>query len=469
VAFTDLLFVFLFLPLALSIYYVGKISYRKYILLFISLVFYACGSLEYFSLLVYSLIFNIIFGQLIAQLEKRNIKTCLLVVAITCNVFLLVYYKYVDFLGENIAILSGKKYFPLGFALPLGISFFVFKAISYLIDVYRGKIEKNNAIQVALYLSLFTQVQSGPITRFEYMENTFEKISFDGFSEGVSRFIIGFNKKVLLSNVLATVATEVFSVSPENMSVMYAWLGAICYSLQLYYDFSGYSDMAIGLSAMFGYKCAENFNYPYMAKSVSEFWRRWHITLGAWFKDYIYIPLGGSRVLHKWKLCVNLLVVWLLTGVWHGANWTFVFWGLSFFVVIAFEKLANLPKRLKTKWAITIYRLFSIGFIIVQWVVFNSKSLESAFQYIGYMFGGAHSQLADYRTMFLVRDNLWFIITALLCCFPIVPWLKDKFERSSITKFIWNIMFVIINFALFIWALSYVVAGQNNPFLYANF
>ena len=468
--FTDIIFVFLFLPLALAVYFIGKTSYRKCILLFISLVFYACGTLEYFAVLLCSLMLNILLGYLISKIKTRYVQTGILIIGIVYNISILGYYKYADFIGANISILSGEEYIPLGLALPLGISFFIFKAISYLVDVYSGKIEiKNNPVHVALYLSFFAQVQSGPLSRYETMEETPEKVSFDDFSEGVSRFIIGFNKKILLSNVLANITVEVFAVAPENMSVSYAWLGAICYALQLYYDFSGYSDMAIGLSGMFGYKCPENFNYPYMTSSISEFWRRWHITLGAWFRDYIYIPLGGSRVSHKWQLYVNLFMVWLLTGIWHGANWTFVFWGLGYFVLIAFEKTTKFPQRLNSKLAKFIYRVFSLGVIVVQWVIFNSTNMESAFQYLGVMFGGAHNELAGYRTMFLLKDNCFFIIAAILCSFPIVPYLEEKLSKNAITKGVWNLLFVVVNSVLFIWAISFVVAGQNTPFLYANF
>ena len=248
------------------------------------------------------------------------------------------------------------------------------------------------------------------------------------------------------------------------------WLGSICYSLQLYYDFSGYSDMAIGIGEMFGISCPENFNYPYITKSVSEFWRRWHITLGAWFRDYIYIPLGGSRVNSKMRLYFNLLVVWLLTGIWHGANWTFIFWGFFYFIAIAFEKTFHFPEQLKTKWGRGIYRVLVLAFINFQWVIFNAADLHSGLSYIKHMLIGYGNSLANVRVMILLKEYGLILLVALILATPAIPYLKnyfisknDRFAKAT------DIVTVILMILVFIYALSFVIAGQNNPFLYGNF
>lgn len=259
------------------------------------------------------------------------------------NVGILFYYKYYDFTIENINQVFHTEFGAKNLLLPMGNSFFVFKSISLLVDVYKGTVQlEKNPVCSALYLSFFGQIVSGPICRYNDFYQNWKADGLAGFSEGGYRFVRGFIKKVLIANMLSPVANEIFNMDMMQTSAPLLWLGAICYSLQLYYDFSGYSDMAIGIGQVYGIHCMENFNYPYATKFVSEFWRRWHISLGAWFKDYIYIPLGGSRVGIKTRLFFNLLVVWIATGIWHGANWTFIFWGLAYFLAIAFEKV-NIP------------------------------------------------------------------------------------------------------------------------------
>ncbi len=469
---TDVLFVFWFLPLTLGIYYLAKPLYRKYILLLVSLFFYACGAVEYFTLLCVSLGVNILLGVLISKTKKyKGISLAGFLIGICYNVGILFYYKYYDFFFLNLSKVLKTEFEMRNLLLPLGLSFFSFKAISYLVDIYNEKINVSlNPVDSALYLSFFAQVQSGPLSRYSDMyqicagENHFEN-----FSTGVCRFIIGFNKKVLLSNILANITTEIFDVSNTEVSSAYLWLGAICYSLQLFYDFAGYSDMAIGISNMFGYECPENFRYPYMTKSIAEFWRRWHITLGAWFRDYIYIPLGGSRVKSKVRLYVNLLAVWLLTGIWHGASWNFVFWGLGYFVLISFEKTVGWPEKINSNLGKGIYRIFTLLIINFQWVIFRSPGLMNGIRYIKGMLSFQTSELADARTLFLMRDYFAFIAAAILFATPVIPWVEKKVEKSKVLSNIYNVIFVISLSAMFLWALSYVIAGQNNPFAYANF
>ncbi len=360
--------------------------------------------------------------------------------------------------------------------LPMGISFFIFKAISLLVDVYKGTVVlKKNPIYGALYLSFFGQVVSGPICRYnEFYEKADRvgegKFVWDMFSDGGYLFVKGFIKKVLLANVLSLIVVEIFAIDLEQTSAPLLWLGAVSYSLQLYYDFSGYSDMAIGIGQMYGITCPKNFDYPYITKSISEFWRRWHITLGAWFRDYIYIPLGGSRVASKARLYFNLLIVWILTGIWHGANWTFIFWGLGYFVAIAFEKTFGLPKKLKSKWSRLFYRIAVLASINFQWVIFNSADLLTGLRYIKHMLIGYGYALANARTWILLKEYGIVLVLALVFATPAIPRLiKRIVSKGKKTKSISEVFIGITMVLLFICALSFVIAGQNNPFLYGNF
>lgn len=375
------------------------------------------------------------------------------------------YYKYYNFVIENFNYILGTSFGTKDLLLPLGISFFVFKSISLLIDVYCGKVVLGkNPVNSALYLSFFAQITSGPICRYNefYAGNT-------NFARGGYYFVLGFVKKVLLANILSIITVEVFGMDLSKTTPAFLWLGAICYSLQLYYDFAGYSDMAVGLGEMCGISCCENFNYPYMTSSVSGFWRSWHISLGSWFRDYVYIPLGGSRTKTKGRTYLNLFIVWFLTGIWHGANWTFIFWGISYFVVISFEKIFDLPKRFHSKIGKAAYRVFTLMFINLQWVIFNSTDLRSGLRYIKGMFVFSGDELANHRAVILLREYGIFIAAALIFATPIVPKLKLWISGNEIRKQVGNVVFAGMLCFLFLWAVSFVIAGQNNPFLYGNF
>ncbi len=462
---TTIPFIFLFLPLSLAIYYLSGEKAKEYVLLAVSLAFYSLCSLEYLVLFILEIIITVTLGRMINKRKSKPAGKALLITGIVINVGLLAFYKYCN---SVTGFLPGAGEIQ-SIALPLGISFFTFKAISYLADVYKGTaVLTANPVHDALYLSFFPQVQAGPITRYSGMER-FGKINGRLITDGLFRFLIGFSKKVLISNVLSKVTVEIFAASPADFSVSYAWLGSICFSLQLLFDFAGYSDMAIGISQMFGYRCIENFDYPYMTESVSRFWRRWHISLGAWFRDYIYIPLGGSRTKTKCRTLFNLLVVWVLTGIWHGSSWNFVVWGLGYFVVIAFERLTGLPDRLKHKWVKVIYRILSLLFINLQWVLFNSKDIMSGLRFIKRMFICAPNELADLRTLFLIRNYGIFIFAAVVLCFPLVPWLDKKLKNSRTVHSVFKAVIVSLVLFSFVWALSFVAAGLNNPFAYGNF
>ncbi len=473
--FTDTFFLFFFLPGLLVLYHLSKNSLQPYILLVASLIFYACGAKEYFFLFVAATAFNVLIGYAIGRCSKKYGKSRIILLAfgIAINVGVLFYYKYADFVLGSFWRWKGAEYLSRGIALPLGISFFVFKAISYLIDVYTEQIENpSSPIYAALYLTLFTQISSGPLARAATVLPTPHgggKIAWNKFCDGMSRFVTGVCKKVLLSNPLYGIVEEVYSSNAGDLTTAQAWMGSICFSLQLFYDFAGYSDMAIGLTMMFGYDCPENFLYPYTTRSISEFWRKWHVTLGAWFRDYIYIPLGGSRVDKNWKLYRNLFIVWLLTGLWHGANWTFVIWGLAYFVLIAVEKATGLPKRFSSPVAAFLYRIITLFIINILWVVFRADNIQTALIFIGRMFSYHADSMINARVQFLIKDNFVFLIFALLFTVPIIPWIRSKCQKYRATNVIYQCFFVVASIFLFFWAVSYVVAGANDPFVYANF
>ena len=463
---TSMLFLFLFLPGALAIYYLAGDSKREYVLLAVSLVFYALCSAEYVVLFAAATAVTVLIGRMMNRAGKKGIKRILLISGIAVNAGLLIYYKYSDFALSLWGNITSTEVRLRGLALPLGISFFTFKAISYLADVFRGTAElSKNPVRDALYLSFFPQVQSGPLSRYNELAGRDTRL----FSDGVFRFLTGFCKKVLIAVVLSKVTAEIFAAPAESASTLYAWLGAVCFSLQLLFDFAGYSDMAIGVSEMFGYRCMENFNYPYMTESVSKFWRRWHISLGAWFRDYVYIPLGGSRTKAKGRVYFNLLVVWVLTGIWHGAAWNFVVWGLGYFAAIAFERLTGLPGRIRRKWGRALYRVFVLLFINFQWVLFNSKDLASGAGFIRRMIVWTPNGLADRRALFLLKDYWFFLLIAAVLCFPVVPWAEKKLRGRKGLHSAFEAGLALLLAAGFAWSVSLVVAGLNNPFAYANF
>lgn len=391
----------------------------------------------------------------------------LLCMNIIINLSILFIFKYLMFTLTNINNIFGSNLSVPNITLPIGISFFTFQAISYVIDVYRknGEVQKN-PLNVALYIAFFPQLIAGPIVRYETIAKQIKsrQETFDDFASGVCRFMVGLGKKVLLSNTLAIVADNAFNMNSINeLSVSMAWLGAIAYTFQIYYDFSGYSDMAIGLGKMFGFSFLENFNYPYISKSISEFWRRWHISLGSWFRDYVYFPLGGSRVDTKKRLLFNLFVVWFLTGIWHGANWTFIIWGIMYFVLISIEKLIGFEKKFnKLSFIKHIYTMF---FVILGWVIFRASNITEAFSYMGKMFGVRASGIFDAYFYLNIVENLIFIIVATIFSTPIYKIINKKVKEN---KFIAPI-YVMGMLILFIVAISYILKGAYNPFIYFNF
>lgn len=468
--FSTTLFLFIFLPLTLLIYYLPIFKNRtlKNLFLFlVSIVFYAWGEPTYVLLLLLSIIVNWHLGILVHKYRNDQIVKLILTLTAIFNIGMLFFFKYLNFTIENLNSAFNLHISNPRIQLPLGISFFTFQALSYVIDVHRKKVDpQKNILNIGLYLAFFPKLIQGPIVRYETIadEITNRKENLTDFSNGVIRFIRGLGKKVLIANNLALVADNSFQLisntGGNSLSISMAWLGAIAYTFQIFFDFSGYSDMAIGLGQMFGFHFLENFNYPYISKSVTEFWRRWHISLQTWFRDYIYIPLGGNRVSNK-KFLFNIFIIWCLTGIWHGANWTFIIWGLMYFVLLAFEKFTGFNKKLKNFGY--VYTLF---FVVIGWVIFRSDNISIAVNYIQTMFGIGANGLIDNQFILSLSEFKYYFIAAILFSVPLKDWLNPKLKFNGIIyDTAYCIGYVII---LFI-SISFLVKGAYNPFIYFKF
>ena len=456
--FSSTVFLFIFLPAVLIIYYNPLIKSRNFknvFLLIASLAFYAWGEPVFVLLMCLSVLVTYMIGNLIC----RNNSKKWLAAGIIYHITVLFIFKYLTFFLSEMGLLFGFKS-SVQLELPIGISFFTFQMMSYLFDVYYGKAEpQRNPLNVGLYVSLFPQLIAGPIVRYEQIssEITSRKESFEDLIEGMKRFIYGLGKKVLIANYVALIADNIFDYI-EVRSVALVWLGAVAYTLQIYFDFSGYSDMAIGLGRMFGFHFLENFNYPYIAHSVTDFWRRWHISLSSWFRDYVYIPLGGNRVSRS-RWIMNLLTVWLLTGIWHGANWTFLIWGLFYFVVLLFEKLSGTDKRKSI-----ISRLYTLFAVICAWVIFRSPDLSSGIRYLGNMFGVGASGIAD-ATFFEYIGNTYIVL--IIAVIGATPLVRAVFNKLGKVKMAW--IEDVWLAAVFVLAILKTVNSTYNPFIYFNF
>ncbi|MCQ4796031.1 MBOAT family protein [Anaerofustis stercorihominis] len=475
--FSSNIFIFIFLPIVLFVYYflLGKSRNLQNIFLFIaSLFFYAWGEPKFVLIMLLSIIYNWLMGLLVNKYRDNNkISKLIIFVDVLGNLFIIFIFKYLMFTINNINSIFDLSLNVPNIALPIGISFFTFQAISYVIDVYRGKGEaQSNLINVGLYISLFPQLIAGPIVRYETVSYEIKnrKENIDDFTDGVVRFIVGLGKKVIISNNMALVADKAFNLinsssSPiEEISILMSWLGAISYTLQIYFDFGGYSDMAIGLGKMFGFHFLENFNYPYISKSATEFWRRWHISLSSWFRDYVYIPLGGSRV-NKYRHILNLFIVWLLTGIWHGANWTFIIWGLMYFILLIIEKFTSFDidcKNKKHNWIKHIYTMF---FVIIGWVIFRSENVYVALNYIKSMFGIGNIILFNDVFLSYIRQFFIYFVVGIIASSPILKIAKRKLKNNIIT----NIIYILFILIIFIICISFIVKGSYNPFIYFNF
>lgn len=475
--FSSNVFLFAFLPAVIFIYYVllrWSRPLQNVFLCIASLFFYAWGEPRFVLVMMLSIAVNWAGGLAVSTLKIReNIHAAKLVLAadIVFNLVIIFIFKYLSFFSNNYNVLIGSRtgayiYAP-EIALPIGISFFTFQAISYVVDVYRGSGEaQKNILNVGLYISFFPQLIAGPIVRYETIADQIfnRKETIDDFTEGVKRFIIGFCKKILIANNVALIADQAFMLNEiGELSVSMAWLGAIAYTLQIFYDFSGYSDMAIGLGRMFGFHFLENFNYPYISKSATEFWRRWHISLGTWFRDYVYIPLGGSRV-SKGRHIFNLFVVWLCTGIWHGANWTFILWGLMYFVLLVFERYSGFNRH-EGSGASFLKHIYVLFFVVMGWILFRAEALSSAAAYYKACFGLAGNAFADSVFVEYARQNFTYLIAGALFSMPVAKWIRDRIKPNAVT----DILYAAVLAFLFLASISFLVKGSYNPFIYFNF
>lgn len=473
--FSSLVFTFLFLPIVVLLYFIAKERYRNYILLAASLLFYTYGEPAFVFVMIGSIAANYIFAigvRYYKTREKDNCAKIMLLLDILVNLGILYIFKYLGFSTTIVSMVFGINIKVKQIALPIGISFFTFQALSYVIDVYRGTVEvQKNPLYVALYISFFPQLVAGPIVRYSTIESQIatRQCSIEKFGEGTRRFLLGFGKKILLSNNLAVVAGEIWGLELSEANPALLWMGSICYTLQIFYDFSGYSDMAIGLGKMFGFEFEENFNYPYISKSVTEFWRRWHISLGAWFRDYVYIPLGGSRVLAPRHL-INLLIVWLLTGIWHGASFNFVFWGMGYFVLLVIEKYIVKPEEWKNRLLRVVWQIFVLVCVNFGWVIFNTSSLRRGVSYCLAMMGYYQVPFAvDSAMVCYIREYGMFFVTGILFATPIMKIIGQRADKGKYLGGIKALITPIGYGLMFLWAVSFLILGAHNPFIYFNF
>lgn len=465
--FSATVFLFLFLPIVLIGYYAIRSESRNIFLLIASLFFYAWGEGVLVLLMLVSICINYISGIGISHYEnKKNTSKLILGIAITINLLFLIYYKYFNFIIENCQEFGFlEKIDNTSIALPIGISFFTFQGISYLIDVYRKETEaQNNPFHLGLYISLFPQLIAGPIIRYHdiAVEIKNRKVNSILFTEGVIRFIRGLGKKVVIANTAALIADKIFVIPPDEIPFSMAWLGIICYAFQIYFDFSGYSDMAIGLGKMFGFNFKENFNYPYISSSIQDFWRRWHISLSTWFRDYLYIPLGGNRN-GAFRTYLNLIIVFFITGLWHGASWNFIVWGLFHGVFLLLERTNVIPLNKLPRILKHVYVLF---IVIIGWVFFRAESLPSAMVYLKSMFG--FSMGSNYEPMMYINNySLFVLLLAFVFSMPV----RNRFNiiLNRINHLFAKIFIRVSYLLLFVYSVLELAQSSYNPFIYFRF
>ena len=456
--FSSILFIFRFLPLALGIYYLTPKKYKNFILLILSLIFYSWGEAKYFVIMISSIIVDYFVSRGIEKYqEKKSIKIGLLCISICFNLGMLFFFKYFNFFIDNINSILGLTLNHVKITLPLGISFYTFQTMSYTIDVFRGKVSaEKNIISFGAFVCLFPQLIAGPIVKYTDINKELKerKMNANQIEDGIELFILGLGRKVLIANNIGMLWTEVEGLGFSNISSILAWLGVIVFAFQIYFDFSGYSLMAIGLGKMLGFNFPQNFNNPYISRSITEFWRRWHITLGSWFREYVYIPLGGNRV-NKGRLVFNLFIVWFLTGFWHGASYNFIMWGIYFFILIGIEKLGLLKFLENHKIFSHIYSIF---FILIGWALFavtDLSQLKILFERLFNMNGGI-----DW--IYYIRNYGVTLIVATLFSTPIIEITYRRVVKSKLIN-------TLILMGIFIISIAYLVDATYNPFLYFRF
>lgn len=461
--FTSISFLYYFLPLVLIIYFIVPRKYKNLILFIFSLLFYFYGEPKYIFLMLLEIFVAYIGAILVDKYKSKDI----FIFIIFIHILLLVIFKYTDFIIEifNNVFNFNLKLFNI--SLPIGISFYTFQIISYIVDVYKGKVRvQKNFLKLATYISLFPQLIAGPIVRYESIEKELDdrKETFEDFSYGVRRFVIGLFKKVLIANILGELITK-FNLIDERSVLLY-WIFSISYMLQVYFDFSAYSDMAIGLGRMFGFHFLENFNYPYISKSITEFWRRWHISLGTWFRDYVYIPLGGNRV-NKIKFLRNIIIVWLLTGIWHGASLNFCIWGLFFGIMLIIEKF-SFNKYLE-KIPSFIRRIYVLFIVMISFIIFGSSNMNDAFNTIKGLFGFNKEVFINNYTIYYLKNYLFVLILAILLSTPLIKKLVLKLKKNCFIKKLFDILEIVSIPIILVIVTSYLIDNSYNPFLYFRF
>ena len=503
--FSTIVFLCVFLPLTIAGYYILPDKLKNIFLLLCSLFFYAWGEPKFVWLMLFSIGCNYLFGMWIHKLEfgKKELlreqvqkgKKAVVVTAVCLNLGLLFIFKYFTFVAETIQAITHSQFDVLQIALPVGISFYTFQGLSYIIDVYReeGKLLPNgertsivqkNPLHLALYIAMFPQLIAGPIVRYEDIRDSLgkRKVTSAQFAQGIERFIIGLGKKAILANMTGKLAETIFSAEIQYLSMPVAGIGALAYTLQIYFDFSGYSDMAIGLGAVFGFHFNENFQYPYISKSVREFWRRWHISLSGWFRDYLYIPLGGNR---KGNVYLHLLIVFLATGIWHGAAWGFVIWGLWHGLFLVVERIVTneMKKRNKTiKVPAIIQWIYTMLVVVTGWVLFNLVDILPTLKYLAVMSGLQRNDFCAYSVRYyLTNQNLFFFLLACLCCLPWVQWLKNsrcykklmvsvnEEKKMEVAPVIFLCAKRLMLLLVLIFSFLFIINSSYNPFIYFRF
>ena len=467
--FSSTVFLFIFLPVTLAGYYLIRRELRNVFLLVMSLLFYAAGEPWFVYIMMASIAINYALGMGMWAVRERSswLKRVLLLLALATNLGLLFYYKYYDFVVSNLNSAFGMSIPLRHIALPIGISFFTFQGMSYVLDVYMGKTEvQKNPLNVALYIALFPQLIAGPIVRYSDVNREIEERqeTVEDFASGVKRFTLGLAKKVILSNNFALLADKAFGTAADQLGAGLAWLGALGYALQIYFDFSGYSDMAIGLGRMFGFHFLENFDHPYIADSVQNFWRRWHISLSTWFRDYVYIPMGGNR---RGNVYVHLLVVFLLTGIWHGASWNFIVWGLwhgAFQLLerVLRQKNIRIPVPRPIKW------LYTMLVVLIGWVFFRAANLTAALDYLKCMLGAAGNPV-PMQGLFYAREFSVTLIIGMICSLPLVPYINAQCEKHAALGRLKPYISPVIVLVLLLCSIGVLSVTTYNPFIYFNF
>jgi alginate O-acetyltransferase complex protein AlgI len=465
--FSSLLFLFLFLPLNLILYYsFKKRNIRNIILVAFSLLFYAWGEPIWISLLVISSFIDYLNGLFIDKYWGKPIAKLGVYSTLIFNLGFLFTFKYADFIVENINQLTHFNFSKPGFLLPIGISFYTFQTISYTIDVYKGEVKAQKSfLNFLMFVSLYHQLVAGPIVRYSHIakEINEREFSWDDFSNGISRFCFGLFKKVFIANTAGALCVQFMDADMNSLSVAGGWFGLLMYSLQIYFDFSGYSDMAIGLGWMFGFHYHENFKYPYMATSITDFWRRWHISLSTFFKDYIYIPLGGNRS----NQIRNILIVWGLTGLWHGASWNFVLWGCYFGFLLIVEKI--LLRKILDAIPALFRHIYALFFILIGWGIFYYTNMNQMMEFFSILFHQGENPLIDFEVQTALKENSYWLVLAFVLCSPVYHIFQNTLNSIIRNRFAINLINYSIPILLFFISVIMLVSSTYNPFIYFRF